>query len=335
MRAVVLVGGFGTRLRPLTTTTPKQMLPVGHRPMIERVIGHLARHGVDEVVLSLGYKPDVFTAFFPDGTCAGARLIYAVEPEPLDTAGAIRFAADAAAIDETFVVVNGDVLTDLDVAGLVRFHREHGAEGTIHLTPVDDPSAFGVVPTDHFGRVVAFIEKPKREDAPTNNINAGTYVLEPSVLARIPFGRKASIERETFPRMARDGVLYALATQDYWIDTGNPANYLQANLDLYDGHRSTPAGGAAVHPAAMVDADAKVTHSVIEGGAVVAAGAEVVDSLLLAGARVEHGASVRASVLGPGTVVGAGARLEGVTTGDHVVIDAREQLIGVRVPDPG
>ena len=198
MRAVVLVGGFGTRLRPLTLTTPKQMLPVGHRPMIERVVGHLADHGVDEAVLSLGYRPDAFIEAYPDDLCRGA-LTYAVEPEPLDTAGAIRFAALDAGIDDTFVVVNGDVLTDLDIDALVRFHRASGAEGTIHLTPVEDPSVFGVVPTDDDGRVVAFIEKPPRDEAPTNRINGGTYVLEPSVLDRIAGDRRVSIEREVFP----------------------------------------------------------------------------------------------------------------------------------------
>ena len=188
MRAVVLVGGFGTRLRPLTEVTPKPLLPVGHRPILEHVVTTLRAGGIDDVVLSLGFRPDAFTDAYPDGTCAGVPLHYAVEPEPLDTAGAIAFAAREAGIDETFVVVNGDVLTDLDVSRLVQVHREHGAEGTIHLTPVDDPSAFGVVEPDEDGRVLRFVEKPPPGTAPTNLINAGTYVLEPSVLARIPVG---------------------------------------------------------------------------------------------------------------------------------------------------
>ena len=209
MRAVVLVGGEGTRLRPLTLTSPKQMLPVVGVPMIERVLGHLASHGIDEAVLSLGYLPNAFMQAYPDGAAAGVRLIYAVEPEPLDTAGALRFAAKFGGITETFVVVNGDVLTDLDLTGLVAFHRKRGAEGTIALHPVDDPSSFGVVPTDANGRVTAFVEKPPRDEAPTNEINAGTYVLEASVLDRIPEGGRVSIERETFPAMVRDGSLFA------------------------------------------------------------------------------------------------------------------------------
>ena len=148
MRAVVLVGGEGTRLRPLTLTTPKQMLPVVEQPMIERVLAQLAKHGIDEAVLSLGYRPDAFINAYPHGSAAGVRLSYAVEPEPLDTAGAIRFAADHAGIEETFIVVNGDVLTDLDVTSVIDFHRSHGAEATITLTPVEDPSSYGVVPTD-------------------------------------------------------------------------------------------------------------------------------------------------------------------------------------------
>src|SRR5579863_5337094 len=209
MRAVILVGGEGTRLRPLTYSVPKQMLPVAEVPLIERVLAHLVGHGVTDVVLSLGYRPDAFIDAFPDGTCAGATLAYAVEEEPLDTAGAIRYAAVSAGIDGTFLVFNGDVLSDLDVTALVAFHHARGAEGTIALTPVEDPSAFGVVETAADGRVRAFIEKPAPGTAPTNLINAGSYVLEASVLSRIPGDRRVNIERETFPAMVADGTLYA------------------------------------------------------------------------------------------------------------------------------
>ena len=262
MRAVVLVGGFGTRLRPLTLTTPKPLLPVGHRPILELVLSNLARGGVTEAVLSLGFKPDAFEAAFPGGSCAGVRLVYAVEPEPLDTAGAIRFAAAEAGIDERVIVVNGDVLTDLDVGALVAFHDAAGAEGTIHLTPVEDPSAFGVVPTDGDGRVEAFVEKPPPGEAPTNLINAGTYVLEPSVLGRIPAGRRVSIERETFPAMVADGGLFAMATDDYWLDAGRPDLYRQANLDVIAGRRRH-IRGEALAATAEVDPSAEVRNSVV------------------------------------------------------------------------
>ncbi|MBI5088122.1 MAG: nucleotidyltransferase family protein [Actinobacteria bacterium] len=160
MRAVVLVGGFGTRLRPLTLSVPKPMLPVGHAPIIERLVANLVRGGVTNVTLALGFKPDSFLQAFPDGRCAGATLRYAVEPEPLDTAGAIRFAAEEAGIDDTFVVANGDVLTDLDVGAIVRFHTGRRAEATLHVIGVDDPSSFGVVAVDGDGRVERFVEKP-------------------------------------------------------------------------------------------------------------------------------------------------------------------------------
>jgi mannose-1-phosphate guanylyltransferase len=237
VRAVLLVGGFGTRLRPLTLTRPKQMRPVVHRPMIEHVVGHLAGHGVDDVVLSLGYRPDAFRHGYPDGRCAGVSLHYAVEPEPLDTAGAIRFAALDAGIAERFLVVNGDVLTDLDVTRFLAFHERAGAEGTIALHKVSDPSRYGVVPTDAHGRVTEFVEKPPPGEAPTDLINAGTYVLEPSVLDRIDGTRRVSVEREVFPAMVADGTLFALDDESYWIDTGTPQEYIQAQLDLLDGLR--------------------------------------------------------------------------------------------------
>jgi len=306
MRAVVLVGGFGTRLRPLTYRIPKPMLPVAHRPMIETVVEQLRRGGVTEVVLALGFKPEPFQEAFPDSTCAGVPLVYAVEPEPLDTAGAIAFAARAAGIDDTFIVVNGDVLTDLDIGALVQFHRDSGAEGTLHLTPVDDPSGFGVVALSPTGRVEQFVEKPPPGAEPSNLINAGTYVFEPSVLDRIPEGRKVSVERETFPAMVEEGVLHALATDDYWIDAGRPHLYRQANLDVVDGAR-LHLRGDAVHESASVDPSATVRHSLIGAGVVVGPGAEVTDSVLLTGADIGEGAVVRDSVvagkIAPGRVV--------------------------------
>ena len=184
MRAVVLVGGFGTRLRPLTLSVPKPMLPIGHVPMIVRLVERLGRGGVTEVVLALGFRPEPFIEAFPDGHCGGVALTYAVEPEPLDTAGAIKFAAEFGGIDDTFVVANGDVMTDLDVSALVDAHRSFGAEATLHLIGVDDPSAYGVVDLADGGSIEAFVEKPAPGTEPSNLINAGTYVFEPSVLAR-------------------------------------------------------------------------------------------------------------------------------------------------------
>ena len=256
MDAVVLVGGEGTRLRPLTYDIPKQMLPIVGRPMIAHVVEWLGSHGVDRVVLSLGYRADAFVQAFPANRLSGVALEYAVEPEALDTAGAIRFAAGEAGVRDTFLVLNGDIITDFDASGLVAFHRSRSAEATLALTPVPDPSSFGVVPTDADGRVTAFIEKPPAGTAPTNLINAGIYVLETSVLARIEGGRRVSIERETFPELVAAGRLYALASDAYWLDTGRPHHYLQAQLDILSsrrcrGHprpRSGPGSGSTRAP---------------------------------------------------------------------------------------
>jgi mannose-1-phosphate guanylyltransferase len=331
MKAIVLVGGFGTRLRPLTLSAPKQMLPVVNRPMIERVVEGLGACGVTDAVLSLGYRPDAFTDRYPGGTCAGVRLHYAVEPEPLDTAGAIRFAALHAGLDETFVVVNGDVVTDLDVGRLVELHRARGAEATIHLTPVDDPSRYGVVPTDDRGLVLGFIEKPPRDQAPTNWINAGTYVVEPSVIDRIPGGRRVSIERETFPAIVADRSLYAMREEVYWVDAGTPATYLEVNLDLLDGKRGKVENG--VHPRASIAANAKVLRSVIGSDVSIGAGAEVVDSVVMSGARIRDHAIVRDSIVGAGAIIGVGAAVTALSViGDAQTVEPGAALEGARVP---
>jgi len=357
VKAIVLVGGEGTRLRPLTYSTPKQLLPVVEVPMLERVLAHLRRHGVDEAILSIGYRADAFAAAYPDGMAAGVRLTYAVEPELLDTAGAIRFAAAHAAIDDTFVVVNGDVLTDLDVTALVAYHRSHGAEATINLTAVDDPSRFGVVPTDDEGRVIAFVEKPPPGEAPTNLINAGTYVLEPSVLGRIPPDRRVSIERETFPALAADGALFASASDSYWLDTGTPSAYLQAHTDLLDGTRPGPPAPGAVEVAdrvwtlgspriegdvgpsslvgdsATVAAGALVSDTVVGAGGVVESGARVTGCVLLPGAVIGDGATVSGSVIGPGALVGAGCVVEPLTVlGDRVELAPGTKVADARIP---
>jgi len=338
----VLVGGEGTRLRPLTLGTPKQMLPIIEHPMIERVLAGLGAHGVDEAVLSLGYLPDAFTRAYPSGEAAGVRLTYAVEPEPLDTAGAVRFAADAAGIDETFLVVNGDVLTDLDASTLVDFHRLHGAEGTIRLYPVADPSAFGVVDTDEVGRVRAFVEKPPAGQAPTNLINAGTYVFEPKVLERIPLGVRTSIERSTFPEMVHDGVLWAMADPAYWLDTGTPADFLQAHMDLLTGKRPGPpcaaahllAGGVWVTGSPTIEGDA-LAPSFVGAGARIASGARVEGSVIGRGSVVDAGAAVRGSVLMAATYVGVDARVDGSVLGDGAIVGEGCRLRPITVVGPG
>ncbi|MCB0996355.1 MAG: NDP-sugar synthase [Acidimicrobiales bacterium] len=331
MDAVILVGGFGTRLRPLTLTRPKQMLPIVDRPMIEHVCARLAGQGVTRAVLSLGYRPDVFADTYPDGHCGGLELHYAVEDEPLDTAGAIRFAAEHGGVSDTFVAVNGDVLTDVDLTKVLALHRSAGAAGTLHLTPVEDPSRYGVVPIDADQRVLEFVEKPPQGMAPSKWINAGTYVLEPEVLDRIATGRKVSIEREVFPALAAEGRLFALEDDAYWIDTGTPVSYIQAQLDLVSGRRGgrwpAIADSASVHPHARLD------EVVVMRRASVGADAEVIRSVVCAGAIVHPGATVIDSVVGPNATVCDRARVVGSVLGDGVEVAPGEFLEHQRRPE--
>jgi NDP-sugar pyrophosphorylase family protein len=360
VRAIVLVGGEGTRLRPLTYTTPKPLLPIANQPFLERQLSWLDRHGIDEVVLSLGYLPDAFAARFPDGRFGNLTLRYAVEDEPLGTAGGIRYAAEVAGIDERFVVCNGDVLTTLDLTEMVAFHDAHGGEATIHLCRVDDPSAFGVVPTRTNGEVMAFVEKPPAGRAPSHWINAGTYVLEPAVLERIPPRLTVSVERETFPRMLdHAGNLYALQSDAYWIDIGTPEKYLQAHADVLAGALGTPPAPGAVEAApgvweqgsVSIAPDAQVEGPVLLGpGVSIASGARVSGSVLGPGCAIGEQARVaRSVVLQDGcvantasvldAVIGAEATLErgavaagGTVVGPSVVVAAGSRRSGARVP---
>jgi mannose-1-phosphate guanylyltransferase len=299
--------------------------------MIERVVAALGSYGVTEAVLSLGYRPDAFIDAYPDGVCAGVLLHYAVEPEPLDTAGAVRFAALSAGIDDTFIVVNGDVLTDLNVAELWDFHKSHGAEGTIALTPVDDPSRYGVVPIDDDGRVIEFVEKPAPGTAPTNWINAGTYVLEPSVLDRIASDRKVSIERETFPAMVADESLFALHSDSYWIDAGTPETYLRAQLDLIDGIR---ANEIAVLPSDEIDSSALVENSVLGADVVIGNGTIVRNSILMDGVTIGPGVRIHDSIIASGARVGPDSHISDLTVvGAGVEVPAQSELTGARLPE--
>ena len=277
-------------------------------------MSNLARHGVSEAVLSLGYLPDRFVEAYPEFIISGLPVSYAVEPEPLDTAGAIGFAAKHARVEETFVVINGDVLTDLDLSRLVAFHHHHGAQGTISLHPVEDPSRFGVVPTDDDGRVLAFVEKPNRDDAPTNEINAGTYVLEPSMLELIEPETRVSVERMIFPSMAEKGTLFALADSSYWLDTGTPEAYLQAHIDIVSGRRDVPLAtplheGSWIHPTAVVDPSARLYGATVDRNCVVGADVELRDAVLLPRSSVGRGARVVRSILGSDASVGEDATL--------------------------
>ena len=324
MQAIVLVGGEGTRLRPLTATVPKPALTLVDRPFIAYMVEWLAGHGISEVVLACGFLPDVLREALGDGEGEGARIRYVVEPEARGTAGAIRFAADQLDedLEDRFLALNGDVLTDLDLTALLRAHTERGARATLGLHPVEDSSAYGLVSTGLGGEVLEFLEK-SGEAAP-GEINAGMYVLERSVLDLIPVGREVSIEREVFPRLVGDG-LHGLCLDGYWMDIGTPDRYLQASWDILEGRVETQVRRTA--PGLFVDAAATVSEGATVGpravlgpGCRVRVGAEVRDSVLLEGCTVGEGARVSGSILAPGVEVAPGAVLEGA------VIGAREKV---------
>ncbi|HEX2196449.1 MAG TPA: NDP-sugar synthase [Actinomycetota bacterium] len=321
MKALILAGGLGSRLRPLTNTRPKHLLPVANREHVVHVLDLLQRHGIDDVVLLTSYLASRFDHVVEEARGRGLRLEVSQEREPLGTAGALKHAQDLAG-DETFLALNGDVLTDVDLTAIVDFHRRHDAEATIWLTPVEDPSAFGVVPTDQDGRVQAFVEKPAPGEAPTNLVNAGVYVLEPSVLDRIPAGEVWSIERATFPALVEEGArLFATAVPAYWMDIGTPAKYLQANLDALEGRFTYEAlavqGDRVAAEGAEISDGARVSCSCLGAGVVVEPGAAVERSVLLPGVTVGERANVRESVLGEGVKVRPGASVSGATAGDN------------------
>ncbi|MEX2105743.1 MAG: NDP-sugar synthase [Solirubrobacterales bacterium] len=319
MQAIVLVGGEGTRLRPLTANVPKPALTLVDRPFLAYMVEWLGTHGVTEAVLACGFLPDVLRDTLGDGEHAGVRLRYVVEPERRGTAGAIRFAADALGeeLGDRFFALNGDILTDLDLTALMRAHREREARATIALHPVEDSAAYGLVEVDSGGRVLEFIEKTG-EPVP-GEINAGAYILERSVLDLIPPEREVSIEREVFPRLVGDG-LGALRLDGYWMDIGTPERYLQASWDILEGRVETrvrpTAPGLLVGAGAEIAGDATVgPRAVISPGCTVGSGAEVRESVLLDGCAVGDGARVSGCVLAPGVTVEAGATLADTVVG--------------------
>ncbi len=296
--------------------------------MLERLMNSLALGGVTHAVLALGFKPEPFMAAFPNDMCGSVQLSYAVEDSPLDTAGAIGFAARTAGIGETFVVANGDVLTDLDIASLISFHRQHGAEGTISLTPVSDPSQYGIVEIDASGRVERFVEKPQPGMTTSNFASAGTYVLEPSALVRMPGDQKLSIERVVFPQMVADGSLFAMSTDDYWIDAGRPDTFISANVHV--SKRAAKATDAPIHPTATVAETAEILDSVIGENATVLDGARIQHSVLLPGAIVEQGAVIIDSlVMGR---VGTNSQVTGSIIGFTGVVGQNEMCNNASVP---
>jgi NDP-sugar pyrophosphorylase family protein len=346
VKAVILAGGEGTRLRPLTLTVPKPVVPVVDRPFLRHQLDLLGQAGVTEVVFSVAYRPERVQAIFGNGSAVGKKIRYAVEATPLGTGGAVKNAEPH--LDDVTVVLNGDVLTDLDLAAVVRQHRERHAAATIVLTPVPDPSAYGLVEVDAEGWVRRFIEKPEPSQITTNTINAGVYVLQTSTLELMPAGVPHSIERAFFPALLRRGDhVAAHVHRGYWIDIGTPEKYLQVHRDILRGRfpvqlDGRPMAGGWVHEGAVVDPGAELRGPFYVGpGSRVSAKAEVgPDAVLVARVRVEAGARVRDSVLWEGCQVGPETRIEGallgsgVRAGRNVVIGAGAVLgEGASLPD--
>ncbi|MEZ5117170.1 MAG: NDP-sugar synthase [Candidatus Nanopelagicales bacterium] len=340
--AVLLVGGQGTRLRPLTINTPKPMLPVAGVPFTTHQIARAREAGVTRVVLGTSYRAEVFREHFGDGRDLGVELVYVTEEHPLGTGGAIRHVAPylQSGPDEPVLIFNGDVLSGVDIAGLVDHFRTTGSDVTLYLTPVEDPRAYGLVPTDAEGRVLAFLEKPQTpEEIVTDQINAGCYVFRRELIDRIPHGRPVSVERETFPGLLDAGALVTgVVDRGYWLDLGTPLAFVQGSRDLVRGLAPSPAvpgprGERLVLPGAEVSPDATVTGgSAVGAGATVGSGAVVDGSVLFDEAVVAAGAVVRDSVVGAGAIVGPGSVLEGVVVGDRAVVGAGNELVtGARV----
>jgi NDP-sugar pyrophosphorylase family protein len=342
LKALLLAGGLATRLRPLTNTRPKHLLPIGNRPHIDHLLHLLQRHGIHDVVLTTSYLAEAF-----DGTVAAARerglnIEVTHETEPLGTAGAIKH-AEALLGGETFLTFNADVLTDMDLGRLIELHRQGAGTATMLLTPVEDPSAFGVVATDAVGLVERFIEKPAPGEAPTNLINAGIYVMEPEVLSRIPPDEVWSAEHQLFPQLVADEEMFAFELDGYWMDIGTPAQYLQSNMDAVEGRYvsellpvSAEKRRAAIaaqpdvpHVWSFVATDrehvaptAGLASAVIGRDCTIGDDAVIFSSVLLPEVHVGRGAQIRRSVLGEGVRVEDGAKIEGVTIGDGETVPA-------------
>jgi mannose-1-phosphate guanylyltransferase len=334
MKSIILVGGEGTRLRPLTYSVVKSMVPVVNRPFIEHVIAGLALHNVNETVLAMGYKPDSIFAYFKSDGGTSINLTYSLEEKPLGTAGAVKNAAGH--VEGTFFVLNGDVFSDIDYTGMLDFHRSNGAAVTIALTHVDDPTKFGVVESDDTGRVKRFIEKPKWEDVTSHWINAGVYILEPSVLDYMPDGEFYMFEKGVFPSMLNKGErVFAYPSQSYWIDMGTPEKYHQLNNDILSGKCTSPLFKTApilIDPTAEVHASAQLTAPImigadciigknvrLTGPVIVGKGCNIndnsrlQDSVLWDHITIGKAASVTNCIIASGAKIKDKARLEGQT----------------------
>lgn len=341
MEAVMLVGGQGTRLRPLTENTPKPMLPVANFPCTAHQIVKARDAGVTRIILSTSYRAEVFESYFGAGEEFGIEIVYVTEDSPLGTGGAIRNVADAltSGPDEPVVILNGDILSGHSIQQQVADHIAKNADVSLHLIDVEDPRAFGLVPTDADDRVLQFLEKPQTpEEIVTHQINAGCYVFRRSVIDSIPAGRVVSVERETFPGLLdANANVIGYVENAYWLDLGNPLAFARGSQDLVRGlcpsSLITNPGSALIHESASVDSSAVLTEgTAIAAGAVVASDATIVGSVIMAGAIVETGAVITNSIVGEKAVIGARVELTDTVVGDGATVDADNQLqAGARV----
>lgn len=345
--AVVLVGGKGTRLRPLTLSAPKPMLPTAGLPFLTHLLSRIAAAGIEHVILGTSYKPAVFEAEFGDGSALGLQIEYVTEKHPLGTGGGIANVAGKLRND-TAMVFNGDVLSGADLAQLLDFHRSNRADVTLQLVRVGDPRAFGCVPTNEEDRVVAFLEKT--EDPPTDQINAGCYVFERNVIDRIPQGREVSVEREVFPALLADGdcKIYGYVDASYWRDMGTPEDFVRGSADLVRGIAPSPAlrghrGEQLVHDGAAVSPGALLIGGTVVGrGAEIGPGTRLDGAVIFDGVRVEAGCVIERSIIGFGARIGPRALIRDGVIGDGADIGARCELLsgarvwpGVFLPDGG
>jgi mannose-1-phosphate guanylyltransferase len=327
MQALILVGGHGTRLRPVTLTLPKPVIPLVDRPFLRYMIDWLGCHGVDDVVMACGFRTDDIRDVLGDGIPGGPSLRYVEEPEPRGTAGAIKFAEDR--LDDTFFALNGDVLTDLDLTALLERHESAGARATLALYPVADPSAYGLVRREPDGAITGFLEKPDPADIDTDEVSAGAYVLEKEILDMVPAGADFSIERSVFPELVGEG-LYSRRLEGYWMDIGTPERYLDACWDILECKVRTEPGamvdghGRYVAPSAVVDPSAEVAaHAFVDDNAAVGPDAEVGPKAVIgAGTQVGAGALIEASALHPGCFVGDRAIVRGSILAADAVVEA-------------
>jgi mannose-1-phosphate guanylyltransferase len=354
VQALILAGGEGTRLRPLTSTVPKPVVPLVDRPFIAYMLDWLRRHGVDDVVLSCGFMASGVRNVLGDGDAYGMRLRYVEEPEPLGTGGAVKLAEPL--LDERFLMLNGDTLTDLDLSAQVARHEQTRAPATLGLVPVDDPSGYGLVRLDGDGRVTGFLEKPSPDQIDTNLVSGGVYVLERSVLDLMPTaGRPCSIERDVFPELIGRG-LQGVPSEAYWLDIGTPARYLQATFDILEGEVQTPVsermGSGYRAVAEDVDLQGRVIPpALVESGCRLAAGAHVgarvvlgpgvsigedsviEQSVVLRGAEIGRGCHLDGCIVAAGVRIGAGCTVrDGAVLGEGVTLGAGNELTaGARV----